>query len=393
MNPRSGSINVATAAWKAALHRNAVQERFDGVDHLGAVFLQRERQHAVRGELDVRVFADQFEELVRVDLGLLGELDHAAGAFADDGDDAEALGELLDLHEAEEVLDVRRESAEAVAHLVADVFEPVGRLRRGDLLVEGHADVLVADVRLGDVDVDAEVHRGLDLLLDALPLHLADGLLEHLRVHLEADGGDLAGLLAAEDVARAADLEVLGGDAEAGAEVGELLDGGQALACVRAQHAVAGDEKIAERQPVAASDAPAELVELREPEALGVVDENGVAGRDVDAVLDDGRGQEDVELALDEGEHDALQLALVHLAVADGDAQSGDELLQVLLHGVDRFDPVVNEEDLPPAPDLELDGLGDEVVLERHDGGLDGQAVLRRRFDHADVADADERHV
>ena len=44
---------------------------------------------------------------------------------------------------------------------------------------------------------------------------------------VEADGFDVAALLAAEQVAGAADLEVERGDAEAAAEVAELANRGQ----------------------------------------------------------------------------------------------------------------------------------------------------------------------
>ena len=47
----------------------------------------------------------------------------------------------------------------------------------------------------------------------------------------------------------------------------------------------------------AAADAPAELVELREPEALGIFDEHEVRVRHVDADLDDGGGDEHLGLA------------------------------------------------------------------------------------------------
>ena len=64
--------------------------------------------------------------------------------------------------------------------------------------------------------------------LVAIPLELVDGLFEHGGVHLEADGLDVAGLLATEHVAGAAEFEIERGDLEAGAEVGELLERGEA---------------------------------------------------------------------------------------------------------------------------------------------------------------------
>ena len=69
--------------------------------------------------------------------------------------------------------------------------------------------------------------RALDALLAFEP---ADRFFEHGGVHLEADGVDVAALLAAEQVAGAADFEVERGDPEAGAEVAELLDRGEAAA-------------------------------------------------------------------------------------------------------------------------------------------------------------------
>ena len=54
----------------------------------------------------------------------------------------------------------------------------------------------------------------------ALTRELGDGLAEHLDVELEPERGDVAGLLRAEQVAGAADLEVAHRDREAGAELG-----------------------------------------------------------------------------------------------------------------------------------------------------------------------------
>ena len=67
----------------------------------------------------------------------------------------------------------------------------------------------------------------------------------------------------------------------------------------------------------AAADAAAELVELAEAELVGLVDDDGVHVRDVEAGLDDRGADEDVRPAVREVVHDVGQLVLVHLAVAD----------------------------------------------------------------------------
>src|SRR5438309_1244239 len=65
------------------------------------------------------------------------------------------------------------------------------------------------------------VHRGKGGRARRAPL-LVHGLLEKLGVQLEADGGDVSVLRGAEDVPRPADLEVVHGDLEAGAELARL---------------------------------------------------------------------------------------------------------------------------------------------------------------------------
>ena len=144
---------------------------------------------------------------------------------------------------------------------------------------------------------------------------------------------------------------------------------------------------------VAAPDAAADLVELRQAEHVGAVDDQRVGGRDVDAALDDRRRDEHVGLAGEEGEHHLLELALVHLPVGDDDARPGRELAHVLGRLVDRLDPVVQVEDLAPARELLLDRDAHQVVVVLADVGADLVPAARRRLDDRDVADARERHL
>ena len=110
-----------------------------------------------------------------------------------------------------------------------------------------------------------------------------------------------------------------------------------------------------------AADATAQLVQLREPEHVGAVDDDGVGGGHVDAGFDDGRAQQHVEALLVEVAHRVLQLALAHLAVRNADARFGEQRLQLLVHGVDRLDLVVQEVDLAAALELAQHRLAHEA--------------------------------
>ena len=80
-------------------------------------------------------------------------------------------------------------------------------------------------------------------------------------------------LLGAEQVAGAADLEVAGGDPEAGAQVGELEDRGQARPRLLGERALGRHQQVGEGEAVGAPDAAAQLVELGQAEAVGAVDD------------------------------------------------------------------------------------------------------------------------
>src|SRR5260221_610389 len=75
-----------------------------------------------------------------------------------------------------------------------------------------------------EVRVDGQFDLHVAELLGLLALELRNGLADETHVEVEADRGDVAGLLAAEQVAGAADLEILHRDLHAGAQVGVLRD-------------------------------------------------------------------------------------------------------------------------------------------------------------------------
>src|SRR5581483_10999376 len=139
--------------------------------------------------------------------------------------------------------------------------------------------VLFRNVVARDADVEPEVELGFGLLGFDFALELAHGALEHRSVELKADGINVAALLAAEQVAGAAQFEVEGGNLESGAQVGEFLKGGQAAPGERGQLNIRGDHEIGIGTAVGASDAAAELVELAEAVAVGAVHDHGIAQR------------------------------------------------------------------------------------------------------------------
>ena len=116
----------------------------------------------------------------------------------------------------------------------------------------------------------------------------------------------------------APDLEVAHREAEARAQLRHLLDHAQAPLRRLVEPPVGGNQEVGVGLLALPSDAPAELVELGEAEAVGAIDDDGIGRRDVEPRLHDGRRDEDVDLAVHELDHDGLELALPHLAMAHG---------------------------------------------------------------------------
>ena len=149
------------------------------------------------------------------------------------------------------------------------------------------------------------------------------------------------------------------------------------------------DDQVAVRPAVAAADAAAQLVELRETELTRAVDDDRVHVRDVEAGLDDRRADEHIVLGVGELDHDPLEPALVHLTVRDDEARVRHERQQVQrrmsgrgnarirggrIAGVDRqvvAQPVADEERLLVARQLiEIDGADDLRSRDLCDVGL-----------------------
>ena len=120
-----------------------------------------------------------------------------------------------------------------------------------------------------------------------------------------------ARLAGAEHLPLAAQLEVDLGELEPVAVLGERAQPRRLLR----------PEQQAQRLVLAAADPAAELVQLRDPVAIGVLDEHHGRVRDVDADLDHRRGDQHVGAAGGERRHRLLLLARAHLAVQEHDVE------------------------------------------------------------------------
>ena len=141
------------------------------------------------------------------------------------------------------------------------------------------------------------------------------------------------------------------------------------------------------------SDAAAQLVQLRETETIGAIDDDGIGRRHIETALDDRGAQQNIETPLIEIEHDLLELPFGHLPVADSDTRFRNQIVQFFLDRCNVLDPIVNEVHLTAAFDLAQAGFADNDFVPLADKRLHGEPVGGRCCDQRHVAQSTERHV
>ena len=154
------------------------------------------------------------------------------------------------------------------------------------------------------------------------------------------------------------------------------------------------------RLSLAASDATAKLMELREAEAIGIDDHHDRCIRNVDADFDDRGAHEDVDRATLEAIHRLFFFRRAHSAVHHGDAairkaaldrfESERERLEIEL--LRLFDDRINDVSLRAGVDFFVDECVDALELcARSHGGLDALASRRKLVDDGEFEVAENR--
>ena len=138
------------------------------------------------------------------------------------------------------------------------------------------------------------------------------------------------------------------------------------------------------RDDITASDTPSDLVELREAEDIGALDDERVRLRDVEARLDDRCRDEHVRVARMKASMRSSSSRSGSWPCATRKRNSGQSCAAsgALL---DRLDPVVEVERLSTPLGLALEGVLDELLVVFADVSPYRSATLRRCLDDADI--------
>ena len=218
-------------------------------------------------------------------------------------------------------------------------------------------------------------------------------LAEKLAVKMKTDRVDMTALLGADDVSRSADLKIADGKLKSRSEMGVAADCLHPPAGIAGHHPGGREKQIRIRLPVPPPDTAAQLMQFRKSEHVGPLDNHGVRVRDVDAGLDDGRTDKDVDGPVNKLFHNHFEFISAHLAVGDSDFCPRSQQTNLLRGSLNGMNPVVNIENLSAASEFPGKRRGDKRILLLRDHRVDRKPPDRRRGDRAQIPEARHRHV
>ena len=219
------------------------------------------------------------------------------------------------------------------------------------------------------------------------------GISEKLRVEIEANRRNVPRLFATEQVARAANLKIRERQLKSGAEVRCVKNRLEALARIIGERLFPSIEEIAPGATTAAADAATQLIELRETESIGAINDDRVRIRNVETRFNDGGTDQDLRLAANKLAHDALQCALLHLPVPHHYARVGNKSANLFRRRLNRFNAVMHVVRLTTPLEFTQQGVAHQFEARLGDARCHGVAILGWGLDRGEVANPREGKV
>src|SRR5918999_3861188 len=145
---------------------------------------------------------------------------------------ADLLNEKLfenapEIHHHKKILDHRAVRSVTVLDLTLEILELRRIAQARQALVEVEPLIGVVNIGVRKISRYAQADFRLHLGRHLLALELLHRLLHHLGIQLESDGGDLAGLLLAQKISRAANFQIVQRQLESASQPVQLLERAQ----------------------------------------------------------------------------------------------------------------------------------------------------------------------
>ena len=212
-------------------------------------------------------------------------------------------------------------------------------------------------------------------------------------IKLEPDLLDMSRLLVAKQIAGAANVEIVAGKLEPGAKTIEIGQHLQPFVGALGDRAIRRRRQISVGPRLRPPDPPAQLIELRQPEAVRTMHHQRICARNIEPALDDRGRQQHVVFAVVEGAHSLFDLGRRHLAVGSYRAHLGHFVAQPFFDVGQVHDARRDVEALPAAIMFAQQRLADYHRVARRDIGPHREPIDRRRLDDRQFAQPRHGHL
>ena len=214
-----------------------------------------------------------------------------------------------------------------------------------------------------------------------------------MLIKIDTDQFHVPRLAFAQQVARTAHVEIAGADAEACPKAVERLKRAQPLERGVGNRGIAIGQQQDLPATAAASHAAAQLVQLRQAEAICAPHDHGVGARHVEPGFDDVGGQQHIAAPGRKFGHRSVERVGGHLAMGLDDLAFGEQLGETRGDHRHVLDPRHDHEALPAPGTLAQQGSAHMPIIPAFHHGADRLAARRGRGDDRHLLQPDERRL
>ena len=130
-----------------------------------------------------------------------------------------------------------------------------------------------------------------------------------------------------------------------------------------------------------APDAAAQLIQIRQAETIGAINDNGVGVWNIQAAFDNRGADQNVDFSADKAMHRRFQFIRIHLAMAKFHPGIWTKIGDAIADLFDCLHPIVQEKNLALSFEFAIDRVANDSFIVTTNDCFDRKPVLRWRFD------------
>ena len=216
---------------------------------------------------------------------------------------------------------------------------------------------------------------------------------EHLTIQIISDCIHMPMLLGSQKISCTSKLQIPHGNLEAASQICVFTDCSQSLLCSLLQHHILSVHQKCVSRAVGPSDSASQLIKLGESISVRIMDDHGINIGNIQPCLNDGSGNQHINISIYKTVHNVFQFPLAHLPVGKIYSCLRHQLCNAQCHICNIRYPIINIIHLPASAKLPVNGFPYSLFIILHYISLDRHSVHGRLLQYAHISDPDQTHM